>query len=78
MILEVPDLKLRNPYLSLCFEEVITEYFSTVEDLSCILRFWINPPSLILGRTCKPDENINFQNIEKEKKKIPILSRLSW
>lgn len=78
MIIEIPDLKLRNPYISIAIEEVLAEFYSQQSDFTSLLRFWINPPSIILGRTCKIYENIKIESIVQiAEKNIKIVRRLS-
>ncbi|MCS7204971.1 MAG: lipoate--protein ligase family protein [Leptospiraceae bacterium] len=61
MIIHIPDLKTRNPIISIALEESLAFYYSKVEDFTALLRFWFNPPSIILGRSCKVLENINSE-----------------
>ncbi len=78
MIIEIPDLKLRNPYISIAIEEVLAEFYSQFEDFTCLLRFWINPPTIVLGRTCKIYENIPVESFVRiAEKNIKIVRRLS-
>lgn len=78
MIIEIPDLKIRNPYISIAIEEVLAEFYSKVENFTCLLRFWLNPPTIVLGRTCKIYENIKLESfVDIAEKNIKIVRRLS-
>lgn len=85
MIIEIPDLKLRSPYLSLGIEETLAEYYSKNYQFDGLLRLWINPPTVVLGRTCKLLENVNSEVLSKiigenkiqNKNKIHLVRRLS-
>jgi len=61
MIIEIPDLKIRSPYISIAIEEVLAEYYSKMDDFDVLLRLWLNPPTIVLGRTCKVLENIHAE-----------------
>ncbi|MFN3604432.1 MAG: biotin/lipoate A/B protein ligase family protein [Leptonema sp. (in: bacteria)] len=78
MIIEIPDLKIRNPYISIAIEEVLAEYYSQQSDFSGLLRFWLNPPTIVLGRTCKIYENIKLESfVDIAERNIKIVRRLS-
>ncbi len=68
MIFELPDLKIRNPYLSLAMEDAIAEYcgerFKTL-GISGFIRFWSNPYTIVLGRTCNARKNIRPEYLEQ-------------
>lgn len=60
MIFEFLDLKPRNPYLSIAIDEAIALFYGKLrpQDFHGGIRLWANPPSIVLGRTCKVDRNI--------------------
>lgn len=66
MIFEFLDLKPRNPYLSLAIDEAIALFYGKVrtQDFHGGIRLWANPPSIVLGRTCKVDKNIIPELVE--------------
>lgn len=65
MIIHIPDLKTRNPYISIALEEALAFYFSRNPDVNAILRFWFNPPTIVLGRSCKVLENVTGEILTK-------------
>lgn len=84
MLFELLDLKPRNPYLSLALDEAIALYMGRLREgrLQGGIRLWSNPPAIVLGRTCKPEENLtegfyeSFQPTKKRKSpKGPFLCR---
>ncbi|HBS06428.1 MAG TPA: lipoate--protein ligase [Leptospiraceae bacterium] len=88
MFLELPDLKPRNPYMSLALDEAVALYYgkgSRSKGASAVVRFWTNPYSIILGRTCQVDKNLIPEYIERfqvsQKKEVwsarPLLCRRS-
>ncbi len=58
MLLELLDLKPRNPYLALALDEALCLQFSRKKDFRGMLRLWSNPYAVILGRTCRPERNL--------------------
>jgi lipoate-protein ligase A len=81
MIIEIPDLKIRSPYISIAIEEVLAEYYSKMDDFDALLRLWLNPPTIVLGRTCKVLENIHAEVLSSifnhSRNKIYLTRRLS-
>jgi len=81
MLIEIPDLKVRSPYLSVAIEEVLAEYYSKNKDFDGLLRFWLNPPTIVLGRTDKVMENVKTEILndffQNSKNKIYLVRRLS-
>ncbi|GIX43379.1 MAG: hypothetical protein KatS3mg129_3112 [Leptospiraceae bacterium] len=80
MLIEIPDLKLRSPYLAIAIEEVLAEYYSKKDDFEALVRFWLNPPAIVLGRTCKVLDNIKPEVLSEyyqNRNKIAIVRRLS-
>ena len=88
MFLELPDLKPRNPYMSLALDEAVALYFGKGNgrrNARAIVRFWTNPYSIILGRTCQVAKNLIPEYIERfqvsQKKEVwsarPLLCRRS-
>ncbi len=80
MIIEIPDLKLRNPYIAIAIEEVLAEYYKNSSDFDALLRFWLNPSTIVLGRTCKVMENVNLDtllDIHNGKNNVYLTRRLS-
>ncbi|MCB1164573.1 MAG: lipoate--protein ligase family protein [Leptospiraceae bacterium] len=87
MFLELPDLKPRNPYFSLALDEAVALHFGKGPrqgpPVRAIVRFWTNPYSIILGRTCNVEKNLVPEYIERfqvsQKKEIwsarPLLCR---
>lgn len=62
MILEIPDLKIRNPYLALGIEDAIAEYSGAHYQslgITGFLRVWSNSKTIVLGRTCNAESNIS-------------------
>lgn len=67
MLLEMPDLKIRNPYLSLAMEDAVAEYLGENHvrlGINGVFRFWANNYSIVLGRTCDARRNIRPEYIE--------------
>ncbi len=66
MLFEFLDLKPRNPYLSLALDEAIALFYGKLrsEEFRGGIRLWANPPSVILGRTCKSQENVTEQLLD--------------
>lgn len=81
MLLELPDIRPRNPYFSLAIDEAIAEYYGKKLKESAefqeaalhgpeavqlvkqkyavvIVRLWSNPYAIVLGRTCRAEENV--------------------
>jgi len=56
---ELLDLKPRNPYLSIALDEALCKYASTFPEFEGGVRLWTNPYSVILGRTCIPEKNLD-------------------
>jgi Lipoate-protein ligase A len=81
MLIEIPDLKVRSPYLSVAIEEVLAVYYSKNKDFDGLLRFWLNPPTIVLGRTDKVMENVKTEILndffQNSKNKIYLVRRLS-
>lgn len=77
MIFEFLDLKPRNPYLSLAMDEAIALHFGrhTDEEWGAGIRLWSNPYSIIMGRTCKFEENLINQTSERYSRGF---SRKNW
>lgn len=65
MLFEIPDLKLRNPYLSIALDEALSLYFSKQESFQGGIRFWANHYTTVLGRTCNPKDNLNEEFLKK-------------
>ena len=65
MLLELLDLKLRNPYLSLALDEALCLSFSRKKDFVGALRLWSNPYAIIMGRTCRPEKNLEDRFLEQ-------------
>ena len=64
----------KNPYLNLAIEHAILQIAPTLSyDLS--VRFWQNPPSVILGRTQILEEEVNMKYCKENN--IPVLRRIS-
>lgn len=59
MLIELLDLKPRNPFLSLALDEALCLHFSKRKDFRGALRLWSNPYAIVLGRTCRPAENLD-------------------
>lgn len=73
MVFEWIDTKPRNPYLSLAIDEALSIYFGKQkENFLGGLRLWANPQTIVLGRTCVPQDNVieevlkNFQSTHKK------------
>lgn len=64
MLLELLDLKQRNPYLSLALDEAFCLALSRKKDFCGALRLWSNPYAIILGRTCVPEKNLESRFLE--------------
>lgn len=67
MLLEMPDLKIRNPYLSLAMEDAIAEVLGenhAAQGMHGVFRFWANNYSVVLGRTCDARRNIRSEHLE--------------
>lgn len=86
MILEHLNLKPRNPYFSLALEEAFSIYLANNHSgFSSGVRLWVCSPSIILGRTCKLQENIKntkliqeySQNNYFQKDSVQLCRRLS-
>ncbi|MDH5654386.1 MAG: lipoate--protein ligase family protein [Spirochaetia bacterium] len=58
MIKELLDIKPRNPYLSIALDEAIVQYYEKHPDFKGAIRLWSNPYSIVMGRTCIPEENL--------------------
>lgn len=58
------DLKYRNPYLSLALDEALCLYFAEQKDFRAGVRVWAAPPSIVLGRTNKPEENVRPEMLD--------------
>ena len=58
MIKELLDLKPRNPYLSIALDEALVRFYEKKDDFRGAIRLWSNPFSIVMGRTCIPDENL--------------------
>ncbi|MBW7857330.1 MAG: lipoate--protein ligase family protein [Leptonema sp. (in: Bacteria)] len=68
MILEIPDLKIRNPYLALGIEDAIAEYTGAhYRELGVtgFFRFWSNSHTIVLGRTCDIQSNVSQDYLQK-------------
>jgi lipoate-protein ligase A len=57
------NLNYYNPYLSLALDEALCLYAAAQEDFRCGVRLWANPPAVVLGRTNKPEENVNPERL---------------
>lgn len=90
MFLELPDLKPRNPYISLALDEAIALHYGKAggyngPGVRAVVRVWTNPYSIILGRTCRVEKNLTAEYLERfqvsQKKEIwsarPLLCRRS-
>ena len=75
MIVELLDLKPRNPYLSLAIEEAMSRIFGGNKEFTCAVRVWSNPPSVILGRTCDPEKNLTSEFL---KSFDPSMKKTRW
>jgi len=66
MAFELLDLKPRNPYLSLAMDEAIASYFGRQSNhpFHGAIRLWSNPSSIILGRTCAVEKNLDARFLE--------------
>ena len=81
MIFEYTDLKPRNPFFALALEEAFCYFLAHRNTMGFKggLRLWSNPPSIILGRTCKPEENLKSDLLAKDSSgpRLPVCRRLS-
>ena len=75
MIKELLDLKPRNPYLSIAIDEAFVRFYEKNEDFKGAIRLWSNPFSIVMGRTCIPEENLkpNFLNDF-----LPSMKKQNW
>ncbi|MCB1306729.1 MAG: lipoate--protein ligase family protein [Leptospiraceae bacterium] len=60
MMFEILDLKPRNPFLSLALDEAVSRFMGSASNIGYTagVRLWTNPQSIILGRTCRPADNL--------------------
>ena len=52
-----------NPYLALALDEALCLYAAAQADFRCGVRLWANPPAVVLGRTNKPEENVQSERL---------------
>lgn len=78
MIFELPDLKIRNPYLSLAIEDAVAEYCGAKYrnlGMRGFIRFWSNSYTIVLGRTCDARKNISPEFLEQFR---PTMDPRTW
>lgn len=78
MILELPDLKIRNPYMALAIEDAIAEYTGQngkALGISGFIRLWSNSYAIVFGRTCDARKNIRPDVLDRFE---PSLNPLKW
>ena len=65
----------RSPGLNLALEEALLEAVARGELPSPLLRIWVNPVSIVLGRFSNPIKDVNLG--EAERLGVPIVRRIS-
>ena len=65
----------RSPGMNLALEEALLESVARGDLPSPLLRLWVNPTSIVLGRFSDPNKDVNLQDAEELG--VPIVRRVS-
>ena len=65
----------RSPGMNLALEEAVLEAVASGDLPSPLLRLWVNPTSIVLGRFSNPSKDVNL--CEAERLRVPIVRRIS-